>query len=150
MTDEQRSLLETLWPTYMHIPYLWGGSNPNTGLDCSGLVIELLQSVGTVPTMEGPKPWDRTSEALFRHFKEVVPQIDVDFGDLVFFGPTVKTISHVAFCLSNTLMLEAAGGGQANSRREIAMTPQGKARVRVRPIDNRRDLIGFKRPTYTF
>lgn len=30
----------------LNLPYRWGGNNPLEGFDCSGLIIEILQSVG--------------------------------------------------------------------------------------------------------
>lgn len=129
--------------SFLHVPYRWGGSNPNVGLDCSGLVVEILTAFDVLP-----HNYDTTALGLWRRFGNHVAAPDVVFGDLVFFGPTERTISHVGLCLSNCEMLEAGGGNATTIETQIAH--RQNARVRIRPIDNRRDIIGFKRPEYSF
>jgi cell wall-associated NlpC family hydrolase len=48
--------------SFIGVPYRWGGSNPITGFDCSGLVQEILKSVYMDP------PGDQTAEALYQYF----------------------------------------------------------------------------------
>ncbi len=117
------------------LPYRWGGSNALTGYDCSGLVCELLQSVGVLPFKS-----DLGSQALYDKFPIVVTP---NFGSLVFFG---SPIDHVGFCLNDKLMLEAGGGDHTTVTREAA-EKQG-ASVRIRPISYRKELVGFRHPTY--
>lgn len=143
MTPEQRKIVDHIWPTFMHVPYVWGGSCPNVGLDCSGLVVELLKTLDVLPAN-----YDSTAQGLYRRFtKDVIPD-RVEYGDLVFYGATENTITHVGFCLSNRLMLEAGGGMRTMTDRATGIKLGG--RVRVRPIDNRSDLVGFRRPEYVF
>jgi cell wall-associated NlpC family hydrolase len=145
MTPEQRRIAEPLALSFLGIPYVWGGNNPNEGLDCSGLVIEILQSLDVLP-----HGYDSTAQGLYRRFgvdRAIVPT-EVGFGDLVFYGATESTITHMGFCLSNTIMLEAGGGTRSMSSRDAGV--KGNGRVRIRPIDNRRDLVGFRRPEYLF
>lgn len=143
MTPSQRAIMHPLAMSMLHVPYIWGGSNPSFGLDCSGLVIELLKSVGMLP-----RGYDSTAAVLWKKFPLEVQLTEVEFGDLIFFGPTSNTISHVAFCLGNYLMLEAGGGNSQMDNRNKSI--QQNARVRIRPIDNRMDSVGFKRPEYIF
>ncbi len=143
MTPEQRKILEPLAFSMLNICYGWGGSNPSQSLDCSGLTIELLVAVGVLP-----HGYDTTALGLWKKFPGSVDTKDVEFGDLVFFGPTVNTISHIGFCLSKTIMIEAGGGNSTVNTRLKAITMN--ARVRIRPIANRRDVLGFKRPEYVF
>ncbi len=119
-------------------PYRWGGDDAIDGFDCSGLVIELLQSVGALPP-----GFDATAEGLRRRFAPVGPA-EAKFGDLVFFG--AQTATHVGMYLGDGLMVEAGGGGSKTTSTEAAA--QQNAYVRVRPVSNRSDRLGFARPTY--
>ena len=57
-------------------PYKWGGNDPLEGYDCSGLVVEMLQSVGIIGRNE-----DYTADDMFRKF----PDTDIlEPGTLVF------------------------------------------------------------------
>ena len=122
------------------LPYRWGGDDMLDGFDCSGLVLELYQSVGILPRgvdMNAAGLWQ------FPGF-ERLPQNEVSFGTLVFFGD-VKAPTHVGFCLNDRLMLEAGSGDSKTVDRATAA--KQNAYVRVRPISNRKDLVGFKRPS---
>lgn len=142
MTPAQNKLLYDLAMSYLHVPYIWGGANPSFGLDCSGLCIEILQSVGVLE-----RGFDATAATLYQ--SPLFSRADgPEFGDLVFFGPSIKTISHVGFVLGSELMLEAGGGNSSTLSRPEAY--KQNARVRIRPIANRKDLIGFRRPKYEF
>ncbi len=119
------------------LPYRWGGDDLVDGVDCSGLCIELLQAAGVFP-----KGFDANAAGLwnFAFEKTTAPR----FGSLVFFG--VPAVTHVGFCLNELLMLEAGGGGSQTTSREAAA--KQNAYVRVRPIKSRKDLVGFRHPTY--
>jgi cell wall-associated NlpC family hydrolase len=143
MTPEQKSILFPLAISMLHIPYVYGGANPTNGLDCSGLVIELLKSADVLP-----RNFDTTAAGLWNKFSLEVHVDDVEFGDLVFFGISAAKITHVGFCISNSLMLEAGSGTSLTDNRAKAIAQN--ARVRIRPIDSRIDMFGFKRPEYIF
>ncbi len=118
------------------LPYRWGGDDTVDGFDCSGLVQELLKSVGV---LQGTA--DHTAAGLAGLFPEI---IEPDFGALVFFGS--GSISHVGFCLNSLLMLEAGGGGSKTLTKADAAAQN--AYVRVRPIRGRQNLVGFRQPQY--
>lgn len=126
--------ISTLWR-----PYVFGGDDFN-GIDCSGLVLELLKSVGLWPNKA-----DTTASGIFHHFAQYRVD-DPVFGALSFYGASVSAISHVGFCLNNQLMIEA-GGGDASTK-----TPEDAARknafVRIRPIKFRSDFVGLVLPPY--
>lgn len=140
MRPGTKSVLDRLISTLLHVPYVWGGCNSSDGLDCSGLIVELLQSVGAIPS-----GFDSTAQGLFNKFGAFEPG-QVEFGDLVFFGGSDKTITHVGFCLGDGFMLEAGGGGRKCVSRQDGIN--ANARVRIRPISIRKDLIGYRRPSY--
>ena len=124
----------------LHRPYRWGGDKPANGFDCSGLVIEMLQSVGVLPA------GDWTSQGLYSLFlaRGCQLQLEAEEGCLVFFGKSVTQITHVGYALNSDLMLEA-GGGDATTTSEARAIEQD-ARVRVRPIARRKDLVGILNP----
>ncbi len=121
-------------------PYLWGGDDPMGGLDCSGLVIELLKALGAAPEQ------DMTAQGLFKFFQDRSDFNKQTFGSLAFYGRDVQNISHVAFCLSNRLVVEAGGGGSRITTLSEAI--KYNAYVRVRPITYRKDLVFVLRPLY--
>jgi cell wall-associated NlpC family hydrolase len=62
--------------TQLGIPYVFGGASPQTGFDCSGLVLAAYRSAGiTLP---------RTSDAQYWWGKRIAPGAERP-GDLVFF-----------------------------------------------------------------
>ncbi len=109
-----------------------------TGLDCSGLCIELLQSSGVFPHGQ-----DTTAQGLRDYFttrKAEVPS----FGALAFFGKERAT--HVGFMLNELHMLEAGGGGSKTLTLKDASDQN--AYVRIRPWTTRKDFLGFRQPDY--
>lgn len=118
-------------------PYIWGGDDPMRGFDCSGLVQELLASVGKDPA------GDQTAHGLYLHFSANGTLIQKpEEAALAFFG-TEQRITHVALCLNDYQMIEAGGGGSSTKTVNDAIAQN--AFVRIRPISNRKDLVAFFR-----
>lgn len=126
--------------SFLGIPYQWGGNNPLTGLDCSGLVCEILKGVGAVPHSA-----DLTSQQLFNHLgagQNVTPQT----GAIAFYGESISHITHVAFCINDRLVVEAGSGG-----RDVVNISEAQSRgavVRIRPLKYRKDLVAVLMPSY--
>lgn len=133
---DKKKLLYDLATSFIHTPYRWGGDDP-TGVDCSGFIIELLKSFGLVPNAFDSTAKDLHNILLARSGSVAVP--DDSFGDLVFFGGDISSISHVALCLGGGLMLEAGGGGSKTKTVDDAVAQN--AFVRIRPIKNRKDVV---------
>jgi cell wall-associated NlpC family hydrolase len=117
-------------------PYIWSGDGTgpkHNGFDCSGLVLEGLWAMGLYTGS------DISAQGIYNFFskkwKTRLPKNSKD-GDLLFFGKSVKSITHVAVALGNGLMIEAGGGG---SKCDTASNSTGF--VRVRPITNRKDCL---------
>ncbi|MDT0109332.1 lysozyme family protein [Listeria booriae] len=90
--------------TYQGNPYVWGGSNPNTGFDCSGLTSWTYRKAGiSLP---------RTAQEQYYASKRIdVGQAKA--GDLVFFTGTYegKYITHVGIYLGNGQMYNSNSSG---------------------------------------
>lgn len=127
---------------FIGLPYIWGGSHPSQGYDCSGLVQEILASVGFDPI------GDQTAQTLYNSLLNScillgkVPQA----GAILFFGSSLNEITHVAFAIDDRHMIEAGGGGSTSKTVKDAIG-QG-AFVRVRPIASRKDLVACLLPKY--
>ncbi len=126
---------------YLDLPYIFGADGP-TSFDCSGLAQFLLAHLALDP------PGDQNADTLYRHFSDPqngvpVGLSDAHCGTLVFYGKPSR-VGHIAVCLTPTLMIEAGGGGPETISVEIAK--KTKAKVRVRPIRRRPDIVGLRRP----
>lgn len=123
-------------------PYKWGGNNPLEGLDCSGMIVELLKSAGE----RLPAP-DMNSQQLFNYYQagngEWNRQTE---GALAWFGKSVTQITHVAI-LRDRYRIQEAGGGSRDIVTRDAAEKEG-AFVRIRPIGYRNDLVAIIRPYY--
>lgn len=125
----------------LNMPYKWGGDDPIDGYDCSGLVQDLLASVGLDP------PGDQTAQSLFDHFSKANARWNVHgCGSLAFYGKDASRINHVAMMISNYQIIEAGGGGSGT--RTHADAAEQNAFVRVRLLNHRKDLVALLRPDY--
>lgn len=86
---------------HLGVPYLWGGTDPHNGFDCSGLVQDAYRAVG----VEMPK-WSRHQATMGEEvasIEEAVP------GDVLTFGDPVN---HVALYVGDGQMLHAPRTGE--------------------------------------
>ncbi len=126
---------------YIGVPYIYGGKNALQGLDCSGLVCELLHALGAIPF-----GFDANALGIHSHFAPLSKDGEITTGSLAFYGPDLKSIDHVAMFLDTHLIIEAGHGTPQTLTKEIA-TQRG-AMVRVRPYNYRKDLVCVLRPNY--
>jgi cell wall-associated NlpC family hydrolase len=120
------------------LPYRWGGDDPTTGFDCSGLACEVLAAAGAIKHGE-----DLTAQRLHDKFRVPGGNVIPEWGSLAFFGRSGNEITHVTLPINFALMLEA-GGGDSTVTSESAAAAKN-AFVRVRPIASRRDFIACYR-----
>ena len=101
LTDEEFSAIYKEAQKYVGTPYVWGGSTPDTGFDCSGYVCWVYNQNGyNVGRTTANGLWNKS-----QHISEA----EAKPGDLVFFEGTYDTPgkSHVGIYLGNGMMVSA-------------------------------------------
>lgn len=89
---------------FMGIPYVWGGSSPETGFDCSGFVQYVFrQTVGMVLPRSS---FDQIRQGI------AVARDDLRPGDLVFFNTMRATASHVGIYIGDNRFIHAPRRGK--------------------------------------
>ncbi len=100
LADETFSALITEAEKYIGMPYVWGGSNPNTSFDCSGFICWSMGNSGV---------WNvgRTSAQGLYNLCTPVAKSNAQPGNLIFFKGTYDTpgISHVGLYVGAGKML---------------------------------------------
>ena len=90
--------------TLIGIKYKWGSSDPEHGLDCSGLVSHVFHQVAGVIL-------PRDSRAMSKVGTTVEPQ-DLKPGDLVFFNTRKQPFSHVGIYIGEDRFVHAPRRGR--------------------------------------
>ncbi len=104
-------------------PYEWGGDGADGRFDCSGLTQAAFRSGGVQLPRTAAEQWWTGSHPASGSEQP---------GDLVFFGGTPDSISHVGIVVGNGLMVDA---------------PHTGAVIRIEPYADWGDLYGFTRVT---
>src|SRR5690606_14557534 len=86
---------------YLGIPYRWGGTDPATGLDCSGFVQRVFKDLG----IDLP----RVSRDQAKVGTEVPSLADARPGDLIAFGR--PTVNHIGIYVGDGKMMHAPRTG---------------------------------------
>jgi cell wall-associated NlpC family hydrolase len=127
--------------SFLFIPYKWAGKVPLIGLDCSGLVCEILQAAGILKTNE-----EMNAQQLYSLMQLQGNKSALGLGSLAFYGIGLTQINHVAFFVNEHLVIEAGHGDSTVVTREDA--EKKGAYVRIRPYNYRGDLVAVIRPEY--
>lgn len=90
--------------SFLGSPYVWGGTTPNPGFDCSGLVQYVYAHFGVNLNRV---TWDQYQEG------QSVAETDLKPGDLVFFSTYATGASHVGIYVGNRIMIDDADYGVA-------------------------------------
>ena len=101
LTDSEFAAIYKEAQKYVGTPYVWGGSTPETGFDCSGYVCWVYNQNGyDVGRTTANGLWQKS-----QHISEA----EAKPGDLVFFKGTYDTpgMSHVGLYLGNGMMVSA-------------------------------------------
>lgn len=105
---------------HLGVPYLWGGTDPEKGFDCSGLIQDAYRRIG----VEIPK-WSRHQATMG---VEIASIDDALPGDIVAFG---EPVNHVGLYVGDGKMLHAPRTGDVVKVSEID-----------RPIATIRRIVG--------
>jgi cell wall-associated NlpC family hydrolase len=87
---------------YLGVPYRWGGDQPATGFDCSGLTQFVYDQLGVYLPHYAASQFDA--------YTKLDPS-QLQPGDLVFFEPKVDGPGHVAIYIGNDQIIEAPHTG---------------------------------------
>ena len=101
LTDEEFAAIYKEAQKYVGTPYVWGGSTPDTGFDCSGYVCWVYNQNGyNVGRTTANGLWNKSQH---------ISESEAKPGDLVFFEGTYDTPgkSHVGIYLGNGKMVSA-------------------------------------------
>ena len=101
LTDSEFAAIYKEAQKYVGTPYVWGGSTPETGFDCSGYVCWVYNQNGyDVGRTTANGLWQKS-----QHISEA----EAKPGDLVFFKGTYDTLgmSHTGIYLGNGMMVSA-------------------------------------------
>jgi hypothetical protein len=89
---------------FIGVPYLWGGTSPDAGFDCSGLAMAVYQLNG----LDLPRVSREQFEA-----GDPIEEKKLEKGDLVFFSSSgTGKISHVGIYAGNGHFIHAPGRGK--------------------------------------
>ena len=101
LTDEEFAAIYKEAQKYVGTPYVWGGSTPETGFDCSGYVC-------WVYNQNGYNVGRTTANGLWNKCQRI-SEAEAKPGDLVFFKGTYDTpgMSHTGIYLGNGMMVSA-------------------------------------------
>jgi hypothetical protein len=103
---------------YLGVPYVFGGTNPATGLDCSGLVQRVYADLGvSLP---------RTADQQARVGRPVADLDQARPGDLVAFG---SPVNHIGIYAGNGMMIVAPHTGDQVKYQKVYKTPTAIRRI---------------------
>ena len=103
---------------YLGLPYVWGGTDPQTGMDCSGLVQLVYKKLGyDLP---------RVSADQARAGRPVASMAEAQPGDLIAWDNSSRNngVDHIAIYIGDGKMIEAPRTGLERPHRRRAVHPR--------------------------
>jgi cell wall-associated NlpC family hydrolase len=105
--------------TYLGVPYVWGGTDPQKGLDCSGLVQLVYKNLG----IDLP----RVSYQQATQGQKIANLDQARPGDLLAFGS--PTVNHIAIYIGDGKMIHAPRPGENVEVSDVYATPVAIRRI---------------------
>ena len=103
---------------YLGIPYKWGGTDPDSGLDCSGLVQRVYGDMGfDLPRVSGDQA---------KAGRPVASLADAQPGDLIAFG---SPVDHIGIYAGDGKMVVAPHTGDVVKIQNVYRTPTAIRRI---------------------
>ena len=114
-------------------PYVWGGDcDIKGGLDCSGFFYKVVNASDSKVSRD-------SAQGYYNRYKDnEVSKLIIKSGDVLFFGKSKKSITHIAIAVSTTQMIESVG----TSKNTIKNKGKG---VCINNINRRKDLVAVVR-----
>lgn len=131
MTKRQQAILEAV--KCLYVPYIWGGDDPDKGLDCSGFIGHILRMVGLMPAGS-----DDTAQGYINKYHRFAAATTRE-GCLVFYGKGPAKITHVMMAVTPTVCIGAVRGNKWVDT--VLRAKSRNAKVDVRAIDYRKDIV---------
>jgi cell wall-associated NlpC family hydrolase len=104
LKSNQRKIIAQYAVNSLGLPYQWGGQSPETGLDCSGLVVYTHQMADIIVP--------RTASAQFENGRIITIQ-NLQIADLVFFKDMKDNKNyHVGIYMGDGRFIHAPGRGR--------------------------------------
>ncbi len=97
------ALIETA-KRYLGVPYVYGGSSPSTGFDCSGFVQYVFRQHGI--------SLNRTAAQQHQYDGVAVSRANLLPGDLLFFSNSGGSVDHVGMYIGDNQMIHASSGAK--------------------------------------
>lgn len=117
---------------YLGRPYVWGGNcEAEGGYDCSGFVFQVLHQSGFKVERD-------TAQGYYNTFSKYEVPKNIVTGDLLFFGKSKKSITHIAIAIDSNTMIESIGS------KKNTINNKGKG-VSISNITRRKDLVAVCR-----
>lgn len=120
-------------------PYIWGGSSPRFGFDCSGFALWIYQIFGLIPSSI-----DLTAEGIYHYFRDLgTTDDDLEPGDPVFYGKSASKIVHMMIYLGRMDgedYVIGASGGDSSTRSESDALKRD-AKIKIKPMHYRTDFF---------
>jgi cell wall-associated NlpC family hydrolase len=88
--------------SFVGLPYIWGGSTPQPGFDCSGFTQYVFRHFGVYV---GRDTWAQFAEGV------PVSKSNLKPGDLLFFSTYASGASHVGIYIGNDMMVDSEDAG---------------------------------------
>lgn len=128
---EERTLADLMAEATSHLGtrYLWGGTDPDVGLDCSGFVqLAYREALG----------WQLPRTTYYQCTQgEDVDFADLHMGDLLFFIDDHNTVGHVGMYLADGYYIESTTRTGCNAITSLEVDPPAFAKrlISTQPVD---------------